>query len=296
MPKYYKEKRRRYGENRKRNSKEEIKNTLRKTLNVLDGFIEARRRGSNKCENDSSCSTNNERQGNCDKCIVAARRSCNAPVMRNLLNTVFTPLPKFRSTINVYTTTTTILPNINYYVMLPNKACSEVRLLWPLVWMIPQLISRLTVMGSGMVQIPFILNVLSNKLIKDPVQLQSTLNTGNANGPCMCNTINTTQYNYVFNLEYAAIPPSLGASGNAEFIRGSVTFSIPNNPNFLTLQITVPNGALLSPAPASQTDTFNLFYNDVQVFSPAQYISFIPSCKNDGFWFSTMLNTVNGNI
>ena len=162
----YRRKRERYEgrNNDRRIDKSKIKSTLKRTLNELDEFIESRRRGSrrrgsrrngsrrngsrceneSRCENDSrsssSCSTNCSCSGTCGKCLVASRASCDAPVMCNLFNTVFTTLPRFRSTINVYPTTVTILPNINYYVRLPKNGTGEVKLLWPLVWMIPLLI------------------------------------------------------------------------------------------------------------------------------------------------------------
>ena len=65
----------------------------------------------------------------CSQCIVASPTPCEAPVLDEFSNVVITPLP-------VAPPGTTSALAI-YYVRLPKKACTEVRLIWPLASLDP---------------------------------------------------------------------------------------------------------------------------------------------------------------
>lgn len=230
----------------KKNSDRKTKYALKETLKVLNDFVESQKKTSpcqtkkNKCcdkknKKPSDCCCDND----CAKCVVASRDSCDAPVIDKLINTVYTnipifPLPLTGALIPLTGTTSTApysFPDFNYYVSLPcDDQCGEIRLLWPFVWMVQQIIQKLTrFTGTGFVRVRLNLNVLSKKIIKDPAQLIPTLNTGGLNnGPCLCDSAPAVQYDYTFLLAFAESPtigaPSVLTTGS------TVTFSSPNNP------------------------------------------------------------------
>jgi len=115
-------------------------------------------------------------------------------------------------------------PDFNYYVSLPDHGTHEVRLLWPLVWMLPQLQQRLQgkFSGTGPVTINLLLNVESERLIKDPAQPNPVLNTsGPNNGPCICDSNGLAVYNY-------------------DFVFNIVNGALAAAPNYSTVSLTVP--------------------------------------------------------
>jgi hypothetical protein len=312
----------------KKKYKGDKKDALKETLKALEGFLECKNKNKNKydkcCEDSAvSCSFSEKDEKkkhckcDCAKCVIASRKACDAPVLKKLLNTVYTVIPNFKHNcpIVVCPDIITTLPDINYYVQLPCDECNEVRVLWPMVWIIRELIKKLRVTGTGFINVKFILNILTKKLAVDPAQLQPTLNVGGAtNGPCICDTIGAVQYNYEFFLNYAATSSSLCINAPSTFTGGTVTFSVPNNEEFVTYSIAVPEGngdiTILLPDPlvpalieagvltdpAIDPNTFGAR----TAFSPAHFISFIHSCDKDkccdGYWVATMLNTDIGDI
>ena len=308
----------------------------------------------------------------CAQCLVAGNEACDAPVINKLVNTVYTTLPCFPFFENGMLTTINGTNEycFSYYISLPYEFNDEIRLLWPVTWIIPQLVQKLLgkLSGSGNVIVKFLLNVMSKKIIKGPTQITSTLNTGNiVNGPCVCDSTSVV-YDYTFNFAFVSGSPSSVLSTVSS---SYLTFSAPNNavaaqftidPNTLNLisqnssnllnfftgvftsnlefngefyfinsadyntyvalltslgatsaqiaafttyfnaagalgdtvatTITVA-GATIIFTTGSLTFVFNV-PNIVIASSPAQYISFIPSCeKGDckGYWVATNLET-----
>jgi len=165
----------------------------------------------------------------CADCLIASCDPCDPPEINKLLNVVYTKIPNLKFPDNgvlipLGPTGYSFQP-FNYYVSLPDEGSHEVRLLWPLVWMIPQLITRLSgrFSGSGPVTLKLNLNVDSKKLIKDPAQPVPTLNTGGPNnGPCICDTTGSAvfDYTFLFNVVNGSVDTGFTSS---------VIFSIPSN-------------------------------------------------------------------
>jgi len=240
----------------KKSSYKKTKYALKETLKVLNDFVESHKKEGpcqNKMENkgDKCCDKKSKHpemqdcccENDCAKCIVGSREACDAPEIDKLLNTVYTTIPHFftetGALIPLIGTTATApytFPDFNYYVALPCDSCDEIRLLWPLVWMIPQIIQRLRFTGAGFVKIRMVLNVLSKKLIKDPAQLVPTLNTGGVNnGPCICDASSAAEYDYTFLFAFTA-DRGIGTLSSLT-TRSTVTFSAPNNATVATFDI-----------------------------------------------------------
>jgi len=101
--------------------------------------------------------------------------------------------------------------------------------------MIPQLVGKLnqfTISGASntiaTVTLKLNLNILSDKLIKNPAQFLPALNVGGLNnGPCLCDDSNAAAtYDYTFSLSFAS--PSTGAAA-ALVSPSTVSFSVPND-------------------------------------------------------------------
>jgi len=151
-------------------------------------------------------------------------------------------------------------PPVNYYVTLPRESCTEIRLLWPLTWMIPQLIQRLSnrYTGAGLVSLQLVLNVLSKNLIKDPAQPQPLV-TG-TNLACLCDDTSVASYDYTFTFSLVASATPGAASSVDTNPTSSVSFSVPGNPQvaifYFGASATLLTGdpsAFLNGVPVNQT-------------------------------------------
>lgn len=345
-----------YDDFEKQKADRKTKNALKETLKVLNDYVETHKKDSpcqvkNKC-NDKSRHQEKEEcdekeleekkecccECECAKCVVASFKSCDAPEIDELVNTVYTPIPRFffpenGTTISLgpFITPDTAfqLGTFNFYVTLPcDEDCGEVRLLWPLVWMIPEIVQRLNgrftlPVGAteGFVRIIFNLNVLSKRLIKAPAQLITTLNTGGVtNGPFICDASSAAiyDYNFLFRFVPSTIIPPPGMEVPAVLGTGStVIFSTPNHPvagAFLIDPVTFALALRIPIDPAFEAffetldelfglagslitlDTIPDFIGAIPVSSPAHHVSFVPSCdRNDGcdiFWVATNLSTL----
>lgn len=297
------------------------------TLNNLSNYVRKRKKNSKK-EKKCKCKFECE----CAKCVVAAFEQCKAPEIDKLINTVYTPIPNFNENIvpislnNTTSANPFTLPDINYYVSLPcDKECGEIRLLWPLVWMIPEIAKRLniftltTILGPGgqvlpgFVKIRFVLNILSKRLVKNPAQIIPILNTGRIeSGPHICNSVNIIQFDYDFLFRFG--PSNRTVVGVFPAILDGlsiVNLSAPNNPivetfsidpeNNFALSLDIPVDPILNAFlqfienqfPNSPFLPTKLIVGSLPVFSPAHYISFVPSCENDceKYWISTNIET-----
>lgn len=334
-----------YNDCEKKNIEKKTKQALKDTLKILNDYVETHKKDIPCQMNINKCCDNNDNDCQCEcdcaKCVVAGFESCDAPEIDKLLNTVYTTIPNFpfpdSAALISLTNTTTVnpfkFPDFNYYVTLPSdQQCGEVRLLWPLVWMIKEIVQRLAgrFTGTGFVSVRLVLNVLSKKLIKDPAQIIPTLNTGGVNtGLCLCDTTNSAQFDYTFLFAFA----QSNTSAFSTLTQGStVTFSGPNIPSILTFSIDpVPSCGLSVQPTGSIVDPVNfalslrvtadpalinflvlideiinsggeplipipVFIGSIPVNSPAHYYSFIPSCQqdcNDGFWVATNLESIH---
>jgi len=308
-------------------------------LKILNDYVETHKKDTpchkvEKCcdkkkfeekKNDNDCCCECE----CAKCVVAGFEACDAPEINKLLNTVYTTIPNFpfpdNGTLITLAATSAAapfaFPTFNFYVTLPcDEECGEVRLLWPLVWMIREIVQRLNgrFTGTGFVSVRLVLNVLSKKLIKDPAQLIPTLNTGGVNnGPCICDSSNAAQFDYDFLFAFAPATPTSAFSTLTE--GSTVALSGPNNPAIATffidpatlaLSLIVPPtaaftsfvtivDAILSMAGSGSIPidpailaSLAVAVGAIPVDSPAHYYSFIPSCEQDGcdgYWVATSL-------
>jgi len=324
----------------KKNADKKTKYALKETLKILNDYVETHKKDIpcqkvDKCcdkkkheekkqDNDDCCC-----ECECAKCVVAAFEACDAPEIDKLLNTVYTTIPNFPfpdngALITLATTTPTTpfrFPDFNYYVTLPcDEECGEVRLLWPLVWMIREIVQRLAgrFTGTGFVAVRLVLNVLSKKLIKDPAQLIPTMNTGGINnGPCICDSSNAAQFDYDFLFAFAPATP--GATISSLITGSTVTFSAPNIATIATFAIdpVTLKLSLLLPASPELTEFLTEINDAIAALAsfigsgviplpiaiptiaaslpldpPAHYYSFIPSCEQDGcdgFWVATSL-------
>ena len=166
----------------------------------------------------------------CAQCLVAGNEACDAPVINKLVNTVYTTLSCFPFSENGMLTTINGTNEycFSYYISLPCEFNDEIRLLWPVTWIIPQLIQKLLgkFSGTGNVIVKFLLNIMSKKIIKAPAQVTSTLNTGGiVNGPCVCDSTSAV-YDYTFNFAFVSgSPSSILSTVSPSYL----TFSAPNN-------------------------------------------------------------------
>lgn len=171
----------------------------------------------NKCDNEL----------NCTKCLIASSEACDAPEINKLINTVYTIIPNSFSFNNeLININDNVEYCFNYYIKLPRISYNEIRLLWPVIWMIPELIQKLQgkFIGSGNITIKFLLNILSKKIIKAPAQNNLILNTGF--NSCMNNS---AIYDYTFNFPLIS---TTGTSILNNLLPWTLTFSVPNNPIF----------------------------------------------------------------
>lgn len=304
----------------KKNDERKNKVAFKEALKILDEYVETHKKNpychklpndKKKCEDvEEECCCGCE----CAKCVVASCNICDVPEINKFLNTVYTTIPNFpfpnnSVLINLNGTTQDLplqLGEFNYYVALPHdQECGEIRLLWPLVWIIRELINKLRgrFSGSGFVSIRFVLNVLSKKLIKDPAQAITTLNTdGITNGPCFCETANAAKFDYDFLFQFG---PNIATPAVSELISASVRFSGPNVDNIITLHINPVTLALTLRIPPSLQlleilsalgDIDLPFVGEIAYHSPAHYYSFIPSCGQDAcdrYWVATSLELVH---
>lgn len=177
-----------------------------------------------------SCNEKSCREIQCVQCLVAGHEACDAPVINKLINTVYITFPYFP----FYDNGTLININscneycFNYYISLPYELYTEIRLLWPIVWIIPKLVQELQgkFSGSGNIIVKFSLNVLSKKLIKAPSQANSILTTDNiVNDKYVCDST-AIVYDYTFNFAFVnGSPSSILSTTSPSFL----TFSEPNN-------------------------------------------------------------------
>jgi hypothetical protein len=289
---------------------------LKETLKILNDYVETQKKEGPPCQKEKFCEVV-EKKGKCceeekkdnecccecesAKCVIAACDPCDAPEINKLLNVVYTPIPHFPfpesgALVNL-TTPSTYNPVFNYYVTLPcDQECGEVRLLWPFVWMIKEVVNRLAgrFTRSGFVTVKFILNVLSKKLIKDPAQLIPTLNVGGVtNGPCICETANAAQFDYTFNLRYEVV-------GDATFATlasgSSVVFSYPNNSKlFDPIVLGVPATFLIEPStlelilPIRASPEFDLVFLGIQA-SILALVHIVSDCCNSSLDIEPTIN------
>lgn len=194
--------------------------------NKIVKFLSSYVNNNNKEKNRECC------EPNYADCIVASKEACDAPEITKLVNTVYTTIPNFNFPQNgaLVNISSNLEYTFNYYIKLPCESCEEIRMLWPLTWMVPQIIKKLTgFTGTGIVTIILQLNVISKKLIKDPAQVTPTLNTGGiVNGICICDSSSPATYDYTFNLAFAS--SELGPSVLSTTSPSTLTFSAPNNP------------------------------------------------------------------
>lgn len=246
------------------------KYALKETLKILNDFVDTHK-NNNDCEVKSiKCEKKQNEccdENNCARCFTASKEACDAPVIGELIDTVYTLLPQIAEYNTPYNisysvpssatvpTTPTYCKTYSYYVQLTNEACTEVRMTWPLVWMINPLASKVAnaytaTLPAGVtnatvgIQITLLLNLLSNKLIKDPAQLTPVLNNGNTNnGPCICDSSAAAQWDYTFNftLSFAGAAGASGISGTVT--NATITLSAPNNPQVLTVLVTPTNSS-----------------------------------------------------
>jgi len=218
------------------------KKKLKESLQFLNSYVDTHKKNKDCCVKKDDKKDNKKEcccEADCAKCIVASREACDAPEINKLINTVYTTIPCFQFPENG-----TLVPitgnneyDFSYYISLPCDSCDEIRLLWPLVWMIPQIIQRLKgrFSGTGVVIVKLLLNVLSKKLIKAPAQAIPTLNTGGVvNGPCICDSSSAAVYDYTFNFNFTAVE-----GGPSTVTGGILTFSAPNTPVAVTFTITI---------------------------------------------------------
>lgn len=201
------------------------------------------------------------------ECVQATCNQCDAPVLTKLVNTIYTALPCFKFTESAGTVTLVALDNFtspstpyslsvfDYYVRLPNETHHEVRMLWPVVWMIPELINKLgtsrfifsTLEGDsgqfGYVSFKINLNVLSSKIVKDPAQQGIILSTDNisnefdnAGVSCACKDVITT-WNYNFLLQFL---PANTMGGAGTLVGITIMVGTPSNSALYTIFITPP--------------------------------------------------------
>lgn len=269
------------------------------TMSLIDQYVNRNRTRKSPPEHiclselgsaSASASTNaNEcSSDNIAKCIQATCSQCDAPTISALLNTVYTALPRFKFTessgtitfvsLDVFTSQSApyLLPTFDYYIRLADKSDHEIRMLWPIVWTIPELINQLgtsrfifsSVSGdvTGYVSFRLNLNILSNKIITDPTQalpvLSTDLNDFTAGQTCG-DVVATWAYNFVL----AFIPTT---PGNAAILNNiMITMYAPNNTLSATIlvappavspagtQLTSDNFTLSEPIPSSAV-TFNM--------------------------------------
>ena len=197
----------------------------------------------------------------CAKCFLASHEACDVPEINKLVNTVYTTVPCFPFPENCTPITITNNPEycFNYYISLPCELCDEIRLLWPLVWMIPQIISKLQgkFLGTGIVTVKLLLNILSKKLIKAPAQANLILNTGGViNGPRICDSVAAAVYDYTFIFSFVAGPGSPSTASVLSTTSASyLTFSAPNNA--VVAQYTI-DPVTLNLIPQNSQNTVNL--------------------------------------
>lgn len=173
-------------------------------------------------------------------CIAANNNSCDAPEIDKYINIIYTSIPNFHFPQNgtLLNITNNPIYNFNYYIKLPSQLCEEIRILWPLTWMIPQLVQKLNgkLTGTGIIGINLSLDILSKKLIQDMALANPTLNTGNNtlidSSRGLCNSVAT--YDYLISLAYTG---TSSASTLSTTIPSTVIFSTPNNS--MTLQFTI---------------------------------------------------------
>lgn len=256
------------------------------------------------CKNlNSSCKENNNCK-NCGTCIIAGQDICNAPEINQSFNIVYTPIPDFNTNYSQTILTdgsNKDLGTFNYYVELSEIINKEMRLLWPVVWMVNSIIDKIKnkftlFSGTATIKITFMLGILSNNLIKDPAEFFPILNSGNVdNVPCICNAESTASYGYSFMFNMTNTGSISGITS------GTLTFIVPNNITGATFSI-LPSGNNSTLGgnvrPIFKYDpTFGQVlsesYGD---FSPAHYLDFIPSCdhnKCETYWISVLLNGLN---
>ena len=206
----------------------------------------------------------------CAKCIIASKEACDAPVINQLINTVYTVIPNFSFPENGLL----VMINgsneycFNYYISLPCESCDEIRLLWPITWLIPQLIQKLQgkFTGTGNIIVKFLLNILAKRIIKAPAQSNSTLNTGNViNGPCICNS-STALYDYTFNFAFTSGSPS---STLSLILPSTLSFSAPNNPIIVQFVIDPITYNLI---PQNQVNLLNLAVSTIEGFGSSAFL------------------------
>jgi len=268
----------------KKKCDKKTKEALKETLTILNDYVENTKK--NKCPvRKEECCEKKEKKECCEKkdnkcccedcaeCVVASRDACDAPEIDKLINTVYTVIPNNLTPVN-FTFGSIPVPNtpiiLNYYVKLACEACEEIRLLWPLVWMIPELFNRVNnkfslpaptlvngvlTPATATLTVELLLHVISKKLIKDPAQANPTLNTGApVNGPCICDTSSAATYDYTFNFTLEG-PVTGTVAGLARVTDLQIIFSTPNNAAEQTIIVDVsganPTFALAVPIIAS---------------------------------------------
>jgi hypothetical protein len=298
-----------FDEFEKKSDHKRKKRALKDTLTVLNDYVESQKKGKkDKCDKTEKKDDKDdcECENDCGECVVAGREACDARVINKLLNVVYTTLPQSLGrpgNSGLIELTSNPSPiTLNYFVKLPCIGCDEIKLLWPLTWMIPEIFNRVNSRftapaGTITLSVKLQLHVLSNELLKDPSKASPILNTGSpTNGICICNSTGAATWDYTFTFTLTST-----GTGAATVTALTVTLSDPTNPSVVTFNVDLTDFSLTQPVPISaafltflaETIGGSLLpiptsVGDLPVNDPAWNISFVPSCDGDDcnrFWY-----------
>lgn len=204
-----------------------------------------------------NCNTNtNIKNPDCNSCEISEISEINELV--NIIYTLIPAISEYKVPYSLDTivspTASSVIKKFNFNIKLPCESCNEIRILWPLVWMINPIATKIknsynltltdTGTESAIVEIKFILNVLSSKIIKGPTQTYGILNKSEINNSlCICNeTAAKWDYTFYFTLTGTG---SAGSTVTPTISSATINLSSPHNSSISTILVTpVGNSSL----------------------------------------------------